>query len=177
MAPTAEPLNVLDFEALARERLEASVYDYYAGAADAELTLAENRHAFERLKLRPRVLVDVTTIDMTTTVLGDALSFPVMLAPTAFNRLGHPDGELAAVRAAGAAGTVMVVSTIATSSLEEVADAAAGPLWFQLYVYKDREVTRDLVRRAEARKYRAIVLTVDTPRLGRRERDARTAEA
>jgi 4-hydroxymandelate oxidase len=173
MAQTDRPINVLDFEALARARMEPSAYDYYAGAADAEHTLAENRLGFERVMLRPRVLVDVTTIDVGSTLLGERLSFPVMLAPTAFNRLGHLEGEVAAVRAAGSAGTIMVVSTIASSTLEEVADAATGPLWFQLYVYRDREVTRDLIQRAEARKYRAIVLTVDTPRLGRRERDAR----
>ena len=111
--------------------------------------------------------------DTSTTVLGLPLALPVALAPTAFNRLGHPDGELAAARAAGAAGTLMCCSTIASSSLEEIAAAATGPLWFQLYVYRDREVTRDLVRRAEAAGYRALVLTVDTPRLGRRERDVR----
>ena len=168
-----DPVNVLEFEALARERMEPSAYDYYAGAAGDERTLAENRLGFDRVVFRPRVLVDVTRIDPSVDLLGARLSFPVMLAPTAFNRLGHPDGELAAARAAGAAGTLMVVSTIASSTLEEVAAHATGPLWFQLYVYRDRDVTRGLMRRAEAAGYRALVLTVDMPRLGRRERDVR----
>ena len=173
MAPAAEPLNVRDFELLARERMEPSAYDYFAGAAGDERTLAENHLAFDRVVLRPRVLVDVSRIHLAITLLGESLRFPVLLAPTALNRLGHPDGEVAVARAAGAAGTIMVVSTNASASIEEVADAAGGPLWFQLYVYKDRGVTRDLIRRAEARGYRAVVLTVDMPRMGRRERDMR----
>jgi 4-hydroxymandelate oxidase len=171
--PVADPVNLLDFEPLARARLDPHAYDYFAGAAGDERTLAENRLGFDRLALRPRVLVDVSTIDPSTTVLGHRLSFPVMLAPTALNRLGHPDGEVAAARAAGAAETVMVVSTTASATIEEVAEAASGSLWFQLYVHRDREVTRDLVRRAEAKQYGALVLTVDMPRMGRRERDMR----
>jgi 4-hydroxymandelate oxidase len=166
-------INVLDFEALARARMDPTAFDYYAGGAEDERTLAANRSAFDRVALRPRVLVGAETIDMTVSVLGDTFALPIALAPTAFNRLGHPDGELAAARAAGAAGALMACSTIASSSLEEIAAVATGPLWFQLYVYRDREVTRDLVQRAEAAGYRALVLTVDTPRLGRRERDVR----
>jgi isopentenyl diphosphate isomerase/L-lactate dehydrogenase-like FMN-dependent dehydrogenase len=167
------PVNVLDFEAIARARLTPAAYDYYAGGADDEWTLAENRRAFARLALRPRVLVGVDRVDTSTTVLGHPLRAPVLLAPTAFGRLGHPEGELAVARAAGRLGTVMCCSTIASTSLEDIAAAATGPLWFQLYVYRDREVTRDLVARAAAAGYRALVLTVDTPRLGRRERDVR----
>jgi 4-hydroxymandelate oxidase len=169
----SQPVNVLEYEALARGRMNPSEYDYYAGAAGDELTLAENRRGFERLLLRPRVLVDVSRVDTSTTVLGEAVAFPVLMAPTAFNRLAHPDGECAVARAAGRAGTLMVASTIASCSLEEIAGAATGPRWFQLYVYKDRALTRALVERAEAAGYRALVLTVDTPRLGRRERDVR----
>jgi 4-hydroxymandelate oxidase len=168
-----DPVNLLDLEAAARARMDPAAYDYFAGGADAELTLADNRRAFDRFVLRPRVLVGVDAVDTSTTVLGARLALPVVLAPTAFNKLAHPDGELAAVRAAGAAGTVMCCSTIASTSLEDVAAAARGPLWFQLYVYRDRRVTEDLVRRAEAAGYQALVLTVDTPRLGRRERDVR----
>jgi 4-hydroxymandelate oxidase len=171
--PAADPLNVLDFEALARSRMEPSAYDYFAGGAGDERTVGENRRAFERLALRPRVLVDVSTIDTSVRLFGRTLSFPVLLAPTALNRLGHPDGEVAAARAAGAAGTAMVLSTTASSTIEEVAEAASGALWFQLYVYRDRGVTHDLVRRAEASGYEALVLTVDMPRMGRRERDLR----
>jgi 4-hydroxymandelate oxidase len=169
------PLNVDDYEALARERMPHASYEYYAGGAGDEATLAGNRTAFARVVLRPRVLVDVSRIDLTTEVLGTAVDLPILLAPTAFNCLAHPDGERAAARAAGTAGTLMVASTLSTCSLEEIADAATGPLWFQLYVYKDREVTRELVQRAETAGYTAIVLTVDTPLLGRRERDIRNS--
>jgi 4-hydroxymandelate oxidase len=169
----ADPLNIYDFEALARSRIDPAAYDYFAGGAGDELTVAENCRAFQRLAFRPRVLVNVSVVDPSTNVLGRQLSFPVMLAPTALNRLGHPEGEVAAARAAGAAGTAIVLSTTASSTIEEVAAAATGDLWFQLYVYRDRAVTHDLVRRAEASGYRAIVLTVDLPRMGRRERDLR----
>jgi len=168
-----KPVNVSDFEAIARERMTPSAYDYYAGGAEDEVTLAANREAFRRLSLRPRMLAGVSDVSTRTEVLGIPMALPVALAPTAFNKLGHPDGELAAVRAAGAAGTFMCCSTISSTALEDVAAAATGPLWFQLYVYRDRSVTEDLVRRAEAAGCRAIVLTVDTPRLGRRERDLR----
>jgi 4-hydroxymandelate oxidase len=150
-----------------------AAYDYYAGGAGDERTLAENRAAFDRVVLRPRMLAGTETVDTATSLLDERLTMPIALAPTAFARLGHPDGELAAARAAGDAGTLMCCSTIASSSLEEIAEAASGPLWFQLYVYRDRTITQDLVRRAEASGYRAIILTVDTPRLGRRERDVR----
>lgn len=153
--------------------MEPAAWDYYAGAAWDERTLADNVEALGRLRLVPRVLVDVSRVDTSTTVLGEPLSMPIMLAPTAFNKLAHPEGEAAAARAAAGAGTLMVASTIATCTLEEIAFAAPGPRWFQLYIYKDRAVTAGLVARAEAAGYRAIVLTVDTPLLGRRERDAR----
>jgi 4-hydroxymandelate oxidase len=168
-----EPINVSEFEAIARERMSESAYDYYAGGADDEVTLAANVDAFRRIALRPRVLTGAGSISTATELLGLSLAVPVGLAPTAFNKLGHPDGELAAARAAGTAGTFMCGSTISSTPLEDVAAAATGPLWFQLYVYRDRDVTRDLVRRAEAAGYRALVLTVDTPRLGRRERNIR----
>ena len=166
------PLTLDDYEAIARDRLERSAYDYYAGGAGDERTLAANRDAFSRIPLRPRVLVDVSAIEPGTTVLGTPIDFPVMLAPTAFNRLACDEGEKAAARAARAAGTIMIGSTLSTCPLEEVAQAA-GPMWFQLYVYKDRALTQDLVARAESAGYRALVLTVDTPLLGRRYRDVR----
>jgi isopentenyl diphosphate isomerase/L-lactate dehydrogenase-like FMN-dependent dehydrogenase len=170
---TMAPLTVDEYEQLARERMDRAAYDYYAGAAGDERTLADNRQAFDRLKLRPRVLVDVSAIDTHTTVAGHAIDLPVMLAPTAFNRLAHADGEMAAARAAGGAGTLMIASTLSTCSLEQIAGAATGDLWFQLYVYKDRSLTQELVARAEACGYLALVLTVDTPLLGRRYRDLR----
>ncbi len=171
--PVSEPVNVADFETIARERMAPAVFDYYAGGAEDERTVAANLRGFDRLHLRPRILAGVHSIDLTTTLLDLTLPCPIALAPTAFNRLADPEGEVAAARAAGTARTLMCVSTIASVALEDVAAAATGPLWFQLYVYRDREVTRDLVARAEAAGYRAIVLTADTPRLGRRERDVR----
>jgi isopentenyl diphosphate isomerase/L-lactate dehydrogenase-like FMN-dependent dehydrogenase len=167
------PINLFEYEPLAQARLDSSAYDYFAGGAEDELTLRENRAAFARIKLRPRVLVDVSRIDLATTVLGTPIGMPIMIPPMAYHRMATPEGELATARAAGAAGTLMAVSTLATTTLEEVAAAATGPLWFQLYVYKDRSVSESLVRRAEAAGYRALVLTVDVPVLGRREADER----
>lgn len=167
------PLTLDHYEALAREQMERSAYDYYAGGAGDERTLAANRAAFDAITLRPRVLVDVSVIDTRTTLLGQEIDFPVLLSPTAFNRLAHPDGEMAAARAARAAGTIMIGSTLSTCALEEVSSACGGGLWFQVYVYKDRGLTRELIARAEACGYRALVLTVDTPLLGRRYRDIR----
>jgi 4-hydroxymandelate oxidase len=168
-----EPLNVFEFEAIARERLTREAYDYYAGGAQDEVTLRDNRAAFDRVAIAYRVLVDVSRRDLATTVLGQPVSMPVLVAPTAFHRLATPEGELATARAAGAAGTVMILSTLSTTAVEEVVAAASGPVWFQLYVYKDRKATEGLLRRAEAAGCRALVLTVDAPLLGRRERDVR----
>ena len=140
------PVNVHDYEIRARERMDAAAFDYYAGGAGDELTLAANRAAFERVWLRPRMLAGVQEVDLSTSWLGERVSMPIGLAPTALNRLGHPDGELAAARAAGAAGVMMGCSTIASTRSKTSAAVASGPLWFQLYVYRDREVTRDLVR-------------------------------
>ena len=170
-----KPLTVDEYEGLARERLERSAYDYYAGGAGDERTLAMNRRAFETIDLRPRVLVDVSTIQTRTTVLGQPIDLPILLAPTAFNRLAHSEGEMAAARAARASGTIMIGSTLSTCSLEEVSGACGGGLWFQVYVYKDRALTQSLVARAQACGYRALVLTVDTPLLGRRYRDIRNS--
>lgn len=168
-----EPVNLFEFEALARERLAPEAYDYYAGGAHDEVTLRDNRAAYDRRALAYRVLVDVSRRDLSASVLGQPLSMPVLVAPTAFHRLADPEGEVATARAAGAAGTAMILSTLSTSTVEEVVAAASGPVWFQLYVYKDRRATEGLVRRAEAAGCRALVLTVDAPLIGRRERDVR----
>lgn len=165
------PINLLDYEALARERLQPAIWDYYQGGSEDEVTIQANRAAFARLQLRPRMLVDVSHIDMRTTVLGTPVSMPILIAPTASHKLVHPEGECATARGAGEAGTVMIVSTSATYSAEDVASAATGPLWFQLYTHHTLETTGQLVWRVEAAGYRAIVLTVDSPYLGRRERD------
>ena len=148
-------------------------FDYYVSGANDEVTLRENCSAYQKLFLSPRMLVDVSTRQLETTVLGETISMPIMIAPTAFHRLAHVDGEVATVRAAGSAGTIMTLSTLATCSIEEVVAASSGPVWFQLYVYKDKGVTESLVKRAEQAGCSAIVLTIDTPMLGRRERDVR----
>jgi len=164
-------VNLSDFEKAARERMSRMAFDYYASGANDELTLAENHSAFERLKLAYRVLVDVSERTLSTTVLGHEVSMPVLVAPTAFHKLAHEDGEAATARAAGAAGTVFTLSTLSNTAVEEVCAAATGPVWFQLYVYKDRAATEGLIRRAETAGCSALVLTVDAPLLGKRERD------
>jgi 4-hydroxymandelate oxidase len=175
---TAEKMlfvNLLELEEMARERLPQGAFDYIAGAADDEVSHHRNREDFERITLRPRYMVDVSTLDTSTTVLGTPISFPVMFAPTAGHKLCCSDGEQATARAAHGAGTAMVLSTLSTTAMEEVASASDGPKWFQLYVYKDREITRQLVQRAEAAGYKALCLTVDVPMIGNRERDLRNA--
>ena len=167
------PVNLFELEAIAREKLSPDAYDYYVGGALDEVTLRANRTAYDRLTLAYRVLVDVSRRDPATTVLGQPVALPVLVAPTAFHRLAHPEGELATARAAGAAGTVMVLSTLSTARVEEVVAASGGPVWLQLYVYRDRQATARLVRRAEEAGCRALVLTVDAPVIGRRERDVR----
>jgi len=167
------PVNLADFEAVAREALEKPVYDHLAGGADDEWTLKENLTAWSRIRLLPKVLRDVTQCDLSTTLLGEPISMPVVLAPVACHRIFHVDGEYAVARAAAQARTIFTVSTGASYSLEEVARVADGPCWFQLYAYQDRAITRGLVERAEGAGYKAICLTVDSPVSGRRERDLR----
>jgi isopentenyl diphosphate isomerase/L-lactate dehydrogenase-like FMN-dependent dehydrogenase len=167
------PVNVWDYEALAAERLEPGAYGFYAGGSGDELTLRWNVEAYTRWQLRPRVLVDVEGCTTRTTVLGTEVSMPLLVAPVAFQRVAHPDGELGTARAAAAAGTVMCLSTMTTFTPAEVAETGVAR-WFQLYVFRDEGVTRELVRRAVDAGYTALVLTVDAPALGRRERDLHT---
>jgi isopentenyl diphosphate isomerase/L-lactate dehydrogenase-like FMN-dependent dehydrogenase len=175
LAAATLPVNVDDYERLAEEALEPGPYGYFAGGAGAERTLRDNVAAFDRWRLRPRVLVDVSAPATATRVLGAEVSMPLFVAPVAFQRMAHPDGEGGMARAAAAAGTVMCVSTLATSTPAEVAAAAPGaPLWFQLYCFRDRGVTQTLIDEAVDSGYRAIVLTVDAPFGGRRERDLRS---
>lgn len=167
-------LDLAELERRARERLDRGAYDYFAGGADDELTLAANPAAWARLRLRPHVLRDVGAVTTATTVLGTPVSLPVLVGPVAYQRLAHPDGELATAAATAATRTLMVVSTQATATIEEIAEVAPrAPRWFQLYVYRDRRIAADLVRRAAASGYRALVLTVDVPVPGNRGRDKR----
>jgi len=168
-----ELINLYDFEAIARANLSRMAFDYYSSGAHDEITLRENHAAYDRIKLRYRVLRDISQRDLSATVLKQRISMPILVAPTAFQRMAHPDGEVATARAAGKAGTIMILSTLSTSSIEDVMEAAIGPVWFQLYVYKDRGTTAALVERAESAGCSALVLTVDAQLWGRRERDVR----
>jgi len=172
MAPVA--VNVRDYERLAEEKLDANAHAYFVGGAGDEVTLRENLAAFERRKLRPRVLVDVHDVSTATTVLGNEVALPILIAPLALQRMAHPDGELATARAAAAAGTIMCLSTASTAPPADVAAAAPdAPRWFQVYVFGDRSATEELIAEAVDHHFSALVLTVDTPYLGRRERDIR----
>ena len=163
-----------ELEAKARELLPADVYDYVAGGAVDELTMADNRAAWDRIRLRPRVLRDVRTVTASTTILGSAVAHPIGVAPTAFHRMCHDDGEPATAAGAADAGALFVLSTRSTAPMEDVAKAMGdAPWWFQVYVLNDRELTESFVQRAVEAGARALVLTGDTPVLGRRLRDIR----
>src|SRR5262245_48264296 len=168
-----EPVSLLEYELRAREVLPRAAFDYFASGAGCEVTVRENRAAFDTLHFRPRVLVPVSTRDLSTTMFGSRLESPIVVAPMAFQKLAHPDGEIATARACAAAGAVFVASTVATAGLEEIAAATPARKWFQLYVFRDRGVTRSLVERAEASGYGAIQVTADVPVMGRREADVR----
>jgi 4-hydroxymandelate oxidase len=173
--PELQLVNVFDFEAAALARLPGPTRDYYFGGANDEITLKRNRTAYDAVALHYRVLRDVGERDLSTSVLGIPVGVPILVAPTACHQLAHPDGELATARAVTAAGTLMILSTLSNCAMEDVGREMRGPLWFQLYVYRDRGVTRELIQRAEAVGCRAIVLTVDAPLGGQRERDARNS--
>ncbi|MGE0489503.1 MAG: alpha-hydroxy acid oxidase [Vulcanimicrobiota bacterium] len=168
-----EPVNLDDFQEIARQKLSQSAYDYYVSGAHDQVTLARNRAAFDEIRLFYRVMVDVSLRSARTTLLGQPLSLPVLAAPTAFHAMATPDGELATARACAKAGTSMILSTLSNYPMEEVAQAAGGQFWFQLYVYKDRQATHELVARARHAGARALVVTVDAPLLGCREADVR----
>jgi len=171
--PPVGPVTLADFEPIAKRRMTHTAYEYIAGGAGDELTLRDNQAAFDRIRLLPRVLVDVSAIETTVALFGQSLDFPILLAPTAYHRLVHPEGEIATVRGAAVAGATTVISSFATTSIEDVSRAAKGPLWFQLYVNRDRGFTRDLVQRAESAGCRALCVTVDSPTTGLRHRETR----
>jgi len=160
--------DVTQFEIIARDRLPPTIYEYIRSGAADEITISRNREAFARLSLLPRALVDVSAIDTTVSLLGNRLEAPFMLAPIAYHRLYHPEGELATARGADAAGAAMIVSSFTTTPLPEIARNTRQPLWFQLYVQRDRAFTRDMIQRAVDSGCKAICLTVDSPVLGAR---------
>jgi 4-hydroxymandelate oxidase len=168
--PTSGLPIVAEAERRARDLLPATVWDYFAGGSGSEITLEESVTAWQRHRLLPHVLRDVSTLSTATTVLGTPVSSPVLLAPTAFCAMAHPEGEVASARGTAAAGGLMVVSSRSSFPLEDVAAAAGGPWWFQAYVMRDRDLTEGLLRRADAAGARAVVLTGDTPYVGVKHR-------
>jgi len=166
-------VNIEDLRRLAKRRLPRAVFDYIDGGADAEVTLRENSRAFDLVTLRPRCAVATPGSDLRTTVLGKTLELPFLLAPVGSSRLFYPRGEIVAAREAGAAGTVYVLSTLSGCRVEEVKAASAGPVWFQLYLVGGRDVALEAIRRARGAGCSALVVTIDTPVAGLRERDVR----
>ncbi|KAJ6799202.1 peroxisomal (S)-2-hydroxy-acid oxidase GLO4-like [Iris pallida] len=164
-------VNVNQFQELAKQTLPKMYYDFIKGGAEDEFSLRENIEAFQRIMIHPRILVDVRNINMSTTLLGHAMSTPILVAPTSMHKLAHPEGEVATARAAAACNILMALSYSASCTMEEVASSCDAVRFYQLYVYKRRDVTAGIVKRAESNGYKAIVLTVDTPRLGKREAD------
>jgi L-lactate dehydrogenase (cytochrome) len=169
----ARTAAVEDLRRIARRRLPGGVFDYIDGAAEDERTLVANQAAFAAVTFRPRVLRGVGTIDTASTLLGRPLAYPLVLAPTGFTRIADPQGELAVARAAERAGLPYTLSTLSTRSIEEVRSVSNGRLWFQVYAWRDRGLIKEMLERAAGADYEAIVLTVDTAVLGRRERDVR----
>lgn len=165
--------NIGDLRLLARRRLPRGIFDYIDGGAEDEVTMARNSAAFQNYSFSPRVLRDVSAVDTSTTFLGQHLPYPIIFSPTGFTRIAHSDGELAVARVADRHGLPYCLSTLSTRSIEEVAQVSNGHKWFQVYVWRDRELVKDMLARAQQQGYTAIMLTVDTAVLGRRERDVR----
>lgn len=173
--PLSEILNLHDFEAIAKYTMPEKAWAYYSSAADDEITNRENHAAFHRIWFRPRILRDVTKVNWSTTILGQKSSMPLYISATALGKLGHPDGELNLTRAAAKHGVIQMIPTLASCSFDEIMNAAApGQVqFFQLYVNKDREITKRIVQHAEKRGIKGLFITVDAPQLGRREKDMR----
>ncbi|KAK6828617.1 cytochrome b2 [Apiospora arundinis] len=168
--------NLLDFEAVAKRTMKKGAWGYYSSAADDEITLRENHEAFHRIWFRPRVLVDVKNVDVSTTMLGAKVDIPFYVTATALGKLGHPEGEVVLTRAARKHNVVQMIPTLASCSFDEIMDAAEGDQiqWMQLYVNSDRAITERIVKHAEKRGCKGLFITVDAPQLGRREKDMRT---
>src|SRR6185503_17590663 len=173
MTTSPEPINLFEFEDVAKDRLPKEEYDYIAGGATDEISVDRNRRAYASWALRPRVLRDVSALDLSATVLGTKLSLPVMIAPCGAHKRAHPDGELATYRAAAACGTILAVSANSNTSFESIAKAADGLLWVQLYPFRDKAMTQEWLDRADAAGYKAIVVTLDSQWPPKRERNIR----
>ena len=171
MAP--DPVNIFEYEEIAKKQLNKGDYDFIAGAATDEITLRRTREVLDSIIMKPRMMVDVSQLDLGTTVLGQKISFPVMLAPAGNHGAAHLEAELATVRAAGKADTLMVLSSHSAKTLEDVAEAATGPIWFQQYFFKDRELTLGMAARAKEAGYSALCLTLDAKIVPKRERNIR----
>lgn len=169
----ARSATIDDLRRIAKRRLPSGVFDYIDGGAEDETTMAANTAAFRQRTFTPRVLRDVSNVEISSSLLGRELAYPLVLAPTGFTRIAHPDGELAVARAAKRAGLPYALSTLGTRSIEEVAAVGSDRLWFQVYTWRDRDLVADMVRRAADSGFEALCLTVDTAVLGRRERDVR----
>lgn len=165
-----EIINLFDFEKMAAGKMSTMAYEFVASGAADEFTVKWNRESLDKLKIQPSVLNDVAKIDTRISLLGLDLPYPMLIAPTAFHKLMHPEGEIATARGAGAASAVYCVSSFTTTPIEEIAKVATGPLWFQLYVVDDRAFVKDLVQKVEAQGCRALCITVDTPVSGARDR-------
>ncbi|MBI1786193.1 MAG: alpha-hydroxy-acid oxidizing protein [Acidobacteria bacterium] len=173
MPPIEDLVNVFDFDAACKQKIPKDAYDYISGGAEDEFTLRRNREAFGRVTFRPNMLVDVSRLDLSVTLFGQRIEMPILIAPTGAHRRAHADGELATARAAGAAKTIMAVSTSSSYPIDQIGKAATGPLWFQLYAGPDADATRDKVERAVGAGCKTVCLTVDAPYFPHRERDIR----
>lgn len=173
MTQNPEPINLFEFETAAKELLPKAEYDYIAGGATDEISVERNRRAYESWALRPRVLRDVSALDLSTTVLGSKVNLPVLIAPCGGHKKAHPEAEFATYRAAAACGTIFAVSANASADFVELANAARGRLWLQLYPFRDREVTRDWLKRAKDAGYEAVCVTLDSQWPPKRERNIR----
>ncbi len=169
----SEIVNLFDFEKMAEGKMTKMAYEYVASGAADEFTVRWNRQALDAIKLNPTVLTDVSKLDTSVSLFGHKLDYPILVAPTAFHKIMHPEGELATARGAGAASAIYVVSSFTTTPIEQLAKVATQPLWFQLYVRDDRAFTKDLVHKVESQGCRALCITVDTPVAGVRNRQER----
>ena len=173
MTTSSEPVNLFDFEELAKERLPKEEYDYIAGGATDEISVERNRRAFASWAFRPRVLRDVSQLDLSTSVLGTKVNLPVLIAPCGGHKRAHPDGELATYRAAAARGSILAVSANSNTSFEDLAKGATGHLWVQLYPFRNKDLTKEWLKRAKDAGYEAVVVTLDSQWPPKRERNIR----